>query len=138
MKKDRTSLNNHSVSKRNRYLKKTPLAEAVTKFLGAVTPKRRNRNTPVEKALGLTTASPIFAILSAPHYHGAAMDGIAVRARDTFGASEFSPLTLKRQVKKRSPKGSKSKGAAMPAVGGDKEQPKKAGGDRETDPRDKP
>ncbi len=110
MKKDRTSLNNHSVSKRNRYLKKTPLAEAVTKFLGAIAPKRRNRNTPVEKALGLTTARPIFAILSAPHYHGAAMDGIAVRARDTFGASEFSPLTLKRQVKKRSPKGSKSKG----------------------------
>ena len=31
-----------------------------------------------------------------------------------------------------------SKGASMPAVGGEKEQPKKAGEDRETDSRDKP
>src|SRR4029077_5937146 len=29
-----------------------------------------------------------------PHYHGSAMDGIAVRAEDTFGASEFSAVTL--------------------------------------------
>jgi len=48
----------------------------------------------VEDALGRTTAEPIFAVLSAPHYHGAAMDGIAVRAEDTFGASEFSALSL--------------------------------------------
>ncbi len=45
---------------------------------------------------------------------------------------------LGRLLGRSSKKGSKSKGAAMPAVGGDKEQPKKAGGDRETDPRDKP
>ena len=33
---------------------------------------------------------------SAPHYHGSAMDGIATRAEDTFGASEFEPKTLLR------------------------------------------
>src|SRR5206468_4203867 len=29
------------------------------------------------------------------HYHGAAMDGIAVRAEDTFGASEVRPVRLR-------------------------------------------
>src|SRR5262249_56453648 len=32
---------------------------------------------------------------SSPHYHGAAMDGIAVRAEDTFGASEVRPVRLR-------------------------------------------
>ena len=59
------------------------------------------------------TAEPIFALLSAPHYHGAAMDGIAVRAEDTFGASEFAPLTLKRVAKDGRPRRKKN-GAAIP------------------------
>ncbi|NTU47921.1 MAG: molybdopterin biosynthesis protein, partial [Syntrophobacteraceae bacterium] len=45
-------------------------------------------------ALGRVTAEPIFARNSVPHYHGAAMDGIAVRARDTFGASDVQPLRM--------------------------------------------
>ena len=47
-----------------------------------------------EQSLGRITAEPAVASLSAPHYHGAAMDGIAVRAEDTFGATEFVPRTL--------------------------------------------
>lgn len=80
---------------RKRYLKKKPRHEALDLFLNAVTPPQRRDIIPVEKALHRTTAEPIFALLSAPHYHGAAMDGIAVRAEDTFGASEFSAVTLK-------------------------------------------
>jgi putative molybdopterin biosynthesis protein len=45
-------------------------------------------------ALGRTTYAPIWARLSSPHYHAAAMDGVAVRAADTFGASETSPRRL--------------------------------------------
>jgi molybdenum cofactor synthesis domain-containing protein len=41
------------------------------------------------------TADPITALRSVPHYHGAAMDGIAVLARDTFGASDVQPMRLK-------------------------------------------
>ncbi|TLN19643.1 molybdopterin biosynthesis protein, partial [bacterium] len=41
------------------------------------------------------TAEPVFARISSPHYHASAMDGIAVRAADTFGASETSPVRLK-------------------------------------------
>jgi putative molybdopterin biosynthesis protein len=79
---------------RKRYLKKKPLGEALEVFLNAATPPQRIETVAVEESLHRTTAEPIFALLSAPHYHGAAMDGIAVRAEDTFGASEFSAVTL--------------------------------------------
>ena len=40
------------------------------------------------------TSSPVIARLSSPFFHAAAMDGIAVEAKDTFGASDDAPLTL--------------------------------------------
>ena len=86
---------------RKRYLKKQPLGAALDRFLGAVSPRPTTEHVAVEDALGRTTAAPIFAKRSAPHYHGAAMDGIAVRAEDTFGAGEFFPLTLTRVAAKR-------------------------------------
>lgn len=46
-------------------------------------------------ALGRVTAAPVWAKLSAPHYHAAAMDGYAVRADDTAGATESAPLELR-------------------------------------------
>lgn len=50
---------------------------------------------PTVEALRRVTAEPVVALRSVPHYHGAAMDGIAVRAQDTFGANETHPLRLK-------------------------------------------
>ncbi len=49
---------------------------------------------PTVRSLGRVTAKPILARRSVPHYHGAAMDGFAVSARETFGASEVNPLRL--------------------------------------------
>jgi putative molybdopterin biosynthesis protein len=46
------------------------------------------------EALGRVTAAPIWANLSSPHYHAAAMDGVAVRAAETSGATESTPLRL--------------------------------------------
>src|SRR5918993_5869181 len=80
---------------RKRYLKKTPLKEAKELFLAKVDPSRiGNEFIAVEEALDRITAEPIFANISSPHYHAAAMDGICVRAEDTFGATEFNPKTL--------------------------------------------
>src|ERR1041384_1814079 len=76
---------------RKRYLKKTPLIEAREMFLESVNP----HNLAVEEisideaALDRITAEPVFAKMSSPHYHASAMDGICVRAEDTFGATEF-------------------------------------------------
>lgn len=45
-------------------------------------------------ALGRVTAVPVRAKICAPHYAASAMDGIALCARDSFSASETSPVTL--------------------------------------------
>ena len=49
---------------------------------------------PTIAALGRITAAPVFARLSSPHYHSAAMDGYAVAAETTFGASQDKPRVL--------------------------------------------
>ena len=41
------------------------------------------------------TAEPVFAKISAPPFQSAAMDGVAVRAEDTYGATERNPKRLK-------------------------------------------
>lgn len=82
---------------RKRYLKKTPLEEARKVFLAGIDPsKLRSEMVPVEDALNRITAEPVFARISSPHYHAAAMDGICVRAEDTFGATEFVGKKLTR------------------------------------------
>ena len=45
-------------------------------------------------ACGRITARPVVARFSSPSFHGAAMDGLAVRAEETFGAADDSPITL--------------------------------------------
>jgi len=49
----------------------------------------------VEDALGRVTSEPVFARISAPSYHSAAMDGVAVKAEETYGATEKTPKLLK-------------------------------------------
>ncbi|MDO9350173.1 MAG: molybdopterin-binding protein, partial [Deltaproteobacteria bacterium] len=45
-------------------------------------------------SLGRVTAEPLFAKISSPPFHCAAMDGIAVRAESTYGATEDTPKRL--------------------------------------------
>src|ERR1700755_573147 len=49
---------------------------------------------PVADAAGLVTAAPVWAVRSSPPFDAAGMDGIAVRAADTLGASETTPEWL--------------------------------------------
>ena len=80
---------------RTRYLNKHSLADTLHLFVEArAIPPRAPDVVPVEDSLHRITAEPVLARLSAPHYHGAAMDGIAVRAEETFGASDAQPLEL--------------------------------------------
>jgi putative molybdopterin biosynthesis protein len=82
---------------RKRYLKKTALNDARELFLSAVDPARLGtEDLTIQEALGRITAQPIFAKISSPHYHASAMDGICVRAEDTFGATEFCGKKLQR------------------------------------------
>jgi len=80
---------------RTRYLNKKSLAETLALFVDGLPIHSRSAElVRVEDSRQRITAEPIFARISAPHYHGAAMDGIAVRAADTFGASEARPVEL--------------------------------------------
>jgi putative molybdopterin biosynthesis protein len=48
----------------------------------------------VPAAVGRILARPVNARVSSPNFHSAAMDGIAVKAADTFGAREDRPKSL--------------------------------------------
>lgn len=87
------------IAKRKVYLHDIPLDEATQKFqaaleaAGALAPLPAE-TVPLQEALGRITARPVWARLSSPHYNAAAMDGIAVRAEETRGATETSPIRL--------------------------------------------
>src|SRR5919204_1848051 len=85
---------------RDIYLQDIPLEEALERFWTALQNAHALEPPPgedveIEQALGRVTAEPVFARTSVPHYHAAAMDGIAVRAVDTVGASETAPRRLR-------------------------------------------
>lgn len=81
--------------KRNVYLDLKTLQEAKDIFSKRWEERKTLPETiDVERALGRVTAEPVFAKISAPSYHAAAMDGIAVKAEDTYGTTEKEPRTL--------------------------------------------
>jgi putative molybdopterin biosynthesis protein len=81
--------------KRNVYLDLKTLEEARTIFFRRwENRKTRSETIDVAHALGRITAEPVFARFSAPSYHAAAMDGIAVKAEATYGTTEKNPKTL--------------------------------------------
>ncbi len=82
--------------KRNVYLDMKGLEEAKEIFSGLWKKKRTApEDIRVEDSLGRVTSKPVFARISAPTYHSAAMDGIAVRAEDTYGTTDRAPGILR-------------------------------------------
>ncbi|MDF1499981.1 MAG: molybdopterin biosynthesis protein [Anaerolineales bacterium] len=84
---------------RSVYLHDIPLREALDRFedaLEAANLLKPLAGEPIslEQALGRITAQPVWAQISSPHYHSAAMDGYALRANDTAGASDRNPASL--------------------------------------------
>ena len=83
------------------FISDVPAAEALAAWREACAaagcPKRVGvEEVAVADAVGRVTAEPVWAARSSPAYDAAAMDGIAVRAAETAGASETSPLLLER------------------------------------------
>jgi putative molybdopterin biosynthesis protein len=82
------------------YLHDIPLPEAQTRLEQALRSAGSWGILGVEEipldeiALGRVLAEPVWAKISSPHYHAAAMDGFAVRAADTAGAMPSLPLAL--------------------------------------------
>src|SRR5919109_3908189 len=55
---------------------------------------------PLDEGLDRVLAEDVVAALDVPHFNRSAVDGYGVRARDTFGASDYNPipLTLKGEI----------------------------------------
>ncbi|EFK11294.1 molybdenum cofactor synthesis domain protein [delta proteobacterium NaphS2] len=82
--------------KRQVYLSMKPLKEAQNIFFSRFGSAQKTGITRLkaEESDGRITAEPVFAKTSAPSYHASAMDGIAVKAEQTYGVTERHPLTL--------------------------------------------
>ena len=79
------------------YLTNIPLAKAREDYLKLLEgygfgPKAEV--IPTWDACGRVTAHAVYAHICAPHYAASAMDGVAVNAKDTFGATDTTPITL--------------------------------------------
>ncbi|WP_135853048.1 molybdopterin molybdotransferase MoeA [Halorussus salinus] len=74
---------------------KTRVGEARERLLDAVAPHDRTEEVRLASADGRLLAEAVVAARDVPHYPRAAMDGYAVRAADTFGASDRSPEVLR-------------------------------------------
>lgn len=76
------------------FKERTRIADARERLLD-IPPIDRTERTSLSVADGRTVAEPIEAVRNVPHYARAAMDGWALRAEDTFGASDRSPAILR-------------------------------------------
>ena len=79
------------------YLTNVPLIQAREDYLALLQSHGFGPKTeiiPVFESCGRVTARAVYAHICAPHYAASAMDGVAVTAKDTFGATETTPVTL--------------------------------------------
>jgi len=82
------------------YLQDIPLSEALARFEQALESAGLNGILGEEtlelseNLVGRVTTQPVWARISSPHYHAAAMDGFALRAEEIAGAMSTSPVIL--------------------------------------------
>lgn len=79
------------------YLTNVPLDEARGEYLARLQENGfagQTEMVSVQNAFGRITARAVYAAICAPHFAASAMDGIAVHAKDTFGATETTPVRL--------------------------------------------
>jgi len=77
-----------------RYLTLTSLEQAVEITLSSFEKPDRSFSIPVVNSAGRVSAAPVYAKYSVPEVNLSAMDGFAVKSRDTVGASDQSPVTI--------------------------------------------
>lgn len=76
------------------FQRRTRVSDARAALRELLKPHDRTTTVPVDRADGRVIAKAITAARNVPHYDRAAMDGYAVQATDTFGASDRSPERL--------------------------------------------
>jgi len=78
------------------FQKLTSVDEALQVFFNTLHVKRlKSVTVPLHSALNHVLAEDIIALENLPRFDRSAVDGYAVKAEDTFGASQFKPKTLR-------------------------------------------
>lgn len=84
---------------KHNYLDNIPLEEAKNKFFTLVSKKINNPESEIIDTFlssGRVTKNAVYAKICSPHYNASAMDGISVKAKDTYGAGENTPVILEK------------------------------------------
>lgn len=79
------------------YLTNIPLSTAREEYIALLVKNGMapsSETVPVHEAASRVTAGAVYARISSPHYNASAMDGIALDAGITFGATETTPVFL--------------------------------------------
>jgi len=71
------------------------LDEALSLLYQRVHPIERTEEIPIDEAVGRVAAEDVISRVSVPPFSRSAMDGYAVRARDTYNASKTHPMRMK-------------------------------------------
>jgi molybdopterin molybdotransferase len=98
--------------KQSGFKQRTRVDDALAALRDALDPHGRAEEVPLAEADGRTLAATMAAPASVPSAPEAAMDGYAVRAGDTFGASDRSPEVL-REVAEEPTEGTVGPGEAI-------------------------
>ncbi len=84
-----------------KYLTNVPLKQAVKDYILEIS---KGRNSLCDESISVVTsysrrtARAVYAKLSSPHYNACAMDGIALKAFATYGATETTPVKLHKDM----------------------------------------
>lgn len=79
------------------YLTNAPLGQAKQEYLDLLIQNGfdfKTERVSVQDSCGRITSQAVYAAICAPHYAASAMDGVALNAKDSFGATETTPVRL--------------------------------------------
>lgn len=82
------------------YLTNTPVEQAKKDYLWTLVKhgfSAKTETVRVQDAYRRITSKAVYAHINAPHYAASAMDGVTLLAKDTFGATETTPITLTKE-----------------------------------------
>lgn len=82
---------------KHNYLSNAELLDAKNEYIRHLSQNGfiyKTENVKVQNASGRVLAKAVYAEICSPHYNASAMDGIAVKAEITYGASESNPVII--------------------------------------------
>src|SRR5690625_1162728 len=81
--------------RRDTYIDNINIKDAKEKYYEKLDIQRTVEEIDILQSINRITSQAVYANISSPHYNAAAMDGIAVISKNTEGAADNNPVTLR-------------------------------------------